>query len=141
MPGICVSDEAHPCTPQTTPDHWVGPTPVTAFAQTHPCELVGYHAPTPVITEYHHSKPVFLQNRLYGEIRHGADLWVCSNCHEAIHAWLYWLLGERKQPPNIGRAARAEAERTFAWYEAERVSPSRYTLEWDSSRTSAIFHL
>jgi hypothetical protein len=73
-----------------------------------------------VITEYHHTKPVFLQNRLYGAIEYGPDLWVCSNCHEAIHAWLYWLLGERKEPPNIGRAAKAEAERTFDWYTTER---------------------
>lgn len=96
------------------------PASVRAFALERPCQLVTYHAPTPVVTEYHHRKPVFLQNRLYGRIVHGADLWVCSNCHEAIHAWLYWLLGERREPPNIGRNAKAEAERTFAWYTAER---------------------
>lgn len=89
---------------------------VRAFAAAQPCSLVGYHAPAPVVTEFHHSKPVFLQNRLYGQIRYGADMWLCSNCHEAVHAWLYWLLGERKQPPNIGRAAKAEAERTYLWY-------------------------
>jgi hypothetical protein len=95
--------------------------PRTAFAATHPCELVGYHAPAVIITEYHHTKPVYLQNRLYGQILHGPDLWVCSNCHEAIHAWLYWLLGERHEPPHIGRNAKAEAERTFAWYQAEQA--------------------
>ena len=95
--------------------------PRTAFAALQPCALVAYHAPAPVVTEFHHTKPVFLQNRLYGKIVHAADLWVCSNCHEAIHAWLYWLLGERKQPPSIGRAAKAEAERTFAWYTAEKT--------------------
>lgn len=87
-----------------------------AFAAAQPCTLVAYHAPTPVITEFHHSKPVFLQNRVYGQIRFGADTWLCSNCHEAVHAWLYWLLGERKEPPNCGRAAKAEAERTYRWY-------------------------
>lgn len=92
-----------------------------AFFLDHPCQLLSYHAPHPIITEYHHSKPVFLQNELYGKILHGPDLWVCSNCHEAIHAWLYWLLGMRKKPPHIGRAAKAEAEREYAWYlEAKR---------------------
>jgi hypothetical protein len=95
--------------------------PRKASARDHPCALVSYHAPEPVITEYHHTKPVYLQNRLYGRIVHGADLWLCSNCHEAVHAWLYWLLGERRQPAHIGRAAKAEAERTHAWYESERA--------------------
>lgn len=90
-----------------------------ASATEHPCTLVTYHAPTPVITEYHHSKPVFLQNRVYGRIVHPADTWLCSNCHEAVHAWLYWLLRERKEPTVMGRAAKAEAERTHQWYVAE----------------------
>lgn len=92
------------------------PATTRAFAENKPCELVSYHAPTPVMTEYHHTKPEFLQKRLYGKTLFPADLWVCSNCHDSIHAWLYWLLGERKKPPYIGRAAKAEAERTFAWY-------------------------
>jgi hypothetical protein len=92
-------------------------TPVrTAQFTNQPCELVGYHAPQPVMTEHHHRKPVFLQERLYGKTIYPADLWVCSNCHAAIHAWLYWLLGEWAKPTYIGRAARTEAERTYAWY-------------------------
>jgi hypothetical protein len=94
--------------------------PVTAFYAAQPCELVSYHAPKPVVTEHHHSKPMYLQTRLWGEVRYDADLWVCSNCHEAVHAWLYWLLGERKQPPNVGTRAKAEAERTYAWYVEEK---------------------
>lgn len=89
-----------------------------AFASDHGCQLVTYHAPVPVVTEFHHTKPVFLQNRVFSEIRYGPDLWVCSSCHDAIHAWLYWLLGERKKPPYIGRAAKAEAERTFEWFQS-----------------------
>jgi hypothetical protein len=96
------------------------PEPTTAFFAAQPCRLVDYHAPTPVMTEYHHTKPVFLQNRLYGKILFPADLWVCSNCHDSIHAWLYWLLGERAQPPYIGRAAKAEAQRTYDWYLTEK---------------------
>lgn len=97
----------------------IQPVPRKAFHTDHPCSLVDYHAPTPVMTEYHHSKPVYLQNRLYGAIRYPADTWVCSNCHDAIHAWLYWLMGERKQPPHIGRAAKAEAQRTYEWFMSE----------------------
>jgi hypothetical protein len=104
--------------------------PRTAFAQEHPCVLHAYHSPAPVVTEYHHSHPVYLQNRLWGRIVDGPDTWLCSNCHEAVHAWIYWLLGERRQPPNIGRNAKAEAERTVAWYrtalEAKSPPPQGY---------------
>lgn len=91
-----------------------------AFFPEQGCQLVAYHAPTPVMVEYHHQKPVELQNRLYGKIMFGPSLWVCGNCHDAIHAWLYWLLGEHREPPYIGRAARSEAERTYAWFQAEQ---------------------
>lgn len=96
------------------------PSPVTAFAPDQECELVSYHAPGPVVVEHHHAKPVFLQERLYGTTRYGPSLWVCGNCHDAIHAWLYHLLGERVQPPHIGYAAKAEAERTYLWYTSEQ---------------------
>lgn len=94
--------------------------PLTAFFDDRSCQLVDYHAPRPVMTEHHHTKPVFLQNKLYGKVPYGPELWLCSNCHDAVHAWLYWLLGERKQPPYIGRAAKAEAQATYDWYMAER---------------------
>lgn len=94
-------------------------TPLTAFANVQPCQLVSYHAPKPVMTEYHHTKPVFLQNRVYGKIVYGADLYVCSSCHDSIHAWLYWLLGEHRQPEGVGRAAKTSAEATFKWYTEE----------------------
>ena len=100
-------------------DKAVAPQPREAFFTDRPCSLLRYHAPMPVMTEYHHSKPVFLQNRLYGRIVFGADQWLCSNCHDAVHAWLYYLLGEWRQPPYIGRAARTEAERIFAWWQGE----------------------
>ena len=99
-----------------------GVTERTAFAPDQTCQLVGYHAPHPVMVEYHHQKPVFMQNELYGEIRYGPSLWVCSNCHDAIHAWLYWLLGIHRQPPVIGTAAKAEAQRTYDWYLTEKAT-------------------
>ena len=97
--------------------------PVSAFFDAHPCMLVAYHAPEPVITEFHHSKPMYLQQRLYGRVVYAADMWVCSNCHDSIHAWLYWLLGERQKPPYCGNKAKAEAERTYKWFlsESERM--------------------
>src|SRR5690348_2139849 len=97
--------------------------PYSAFFEVQTCELLKYHGPRPVMTQHHHQKPIFLQNRLYGKIVYGPSLWVCSNCHDSIHAWLYYLLGEHQKPPYIGRAAKEEAERTMAWYlsEAERL--------------------
>ena len=99
-----------------------------AFADERSCQLVTYHAPKPVMLEYHHQKPVELQNRLYGRILYGPSLWVCGNCHDAVHAWLYWLLGEHREPTDVGRAAKAEAQRTFDWYLSEAVRQGREDL-------------
>jgi hypothetical protein len=95
--------------------------PRQAFFTKKPCEMVATHQPKPVITENHHTKPEYLQRRLYGVTLYPADKWLCSNCHEAVHAWLYWLLGERAKPPYIGNAAKAEAERTYSWYMSEKA--------------------
>ncbi len=97
----------------------------TAFFEERPCVLLTYHAPRPVMTEYHHSKPSFLQARLYGRILYGPDTDYCSNCHDSVHAWLYWLLGERRKPPYMGRAAMTAAELIFEWYNSERVRLER----------------
>lgn len=92
-----------------------------AFFDEHPCELVSYHAPTPVMTEFHHSKPMYLQKRLWGEVRFGPDVYYCSNCHEAVHSWCYFLDGERREPKTIGRAAKAAGAAMFGWYMSERA--------------------
>jgi hypothetical protein len=92
-----------------------------AFRDEEDCRLAAYHQPEPVMVEYHHQKPVFLQDALYGKIVYGPSLWVCGNCHDAIHAWLYWLLGEHREPPKVGRLAKAEAQRTFEWFLAEKA--------------------
>lgn len=89
----------------------------TATAAERPCQLYTFHAPKVVRTEGHHRRPVYLQNRVYGRIRDPELLWVCGNCHDAIHEWLSWLLGEARKPnPEPGRKAKAEAARTLAWY-------------------------
>lgn len=93
----------------------------TAQFTEHPCTLVSTHVPRPVMTANHHTKPEFLQERLYGQTLFKADKWVCDNCHVAIHAWLYWLLGMRAKPTYMGTAAKSEAERTYAWYMSERA--------------------
>ncbi len=93
------------------------PQPAEAMASERPCELYAYHAPMPSRTEGHHRHPVFLQNRVYGLIRDAELLWVCGLCHDNIHEWLGWLLGESRRPnPEPGRKAKAEARRTMDWY-------------------------
>jgi hypothetical protein len=91
--------------------------PVTASAATRPCELYATHYPVVVVTEGHHIHPVYLQNRVYGRIQDTELKWLCSGCHDAVHAWLYWLLGERARPAvTPPPRARAEAEHAHAWY-------------------------
>lgn len=98
----------------------------TARAEDRPCELVGYHAPRPSRTQGHHRSPVYLQNRLYGRIMDGTLLWACGTCHDNIHEWLGYLLGESRQPsPEPGYKAKAEAQRTFDWYTAEKAALGR----------------
>lgn len=86
---------------------------------THPCELYSYHAPVPTLTEGHHVHPVFLQNKLYGQIVDNELKYLCSNCHDSVHEWIYWLLGQRRNEPHVGRLAKEEAQRTYDWYIAE----------------------
>lgn len=93
-------------------------TPMTAAAHLRPCELYTDHgSATPVITQGHHLYPVFLQNRVYGEIRLPKLMWLCGTCHDSVHAQLYWLLGERAAPQVlVPRRARQRALTAFEWY-------------------------
>lgn len=95
--------------------------PRTARAVDHGCELYKVHVPKPVRTEGHHRHPVYLQNQVYGRIQDPELLWVCGNCHDAIHEWLSWLLGDARKPePEPGRKAKAEAQRSYDWFTAAR---------------------
>lgn len=99
---------------------WQLERPSEATAAEHPCQLVGYHAPTVVRTQGHHRRPQYLQRRVWGEVRDQSILWVCGSCHDSIHEWIGWLLGESRRPnPEPGRLAKAEAQRTVDWYRAE----------------------
>lgn len=93
--------------------------PRTARAADKPCELYSYHAPAVVRTQGHHMHPVYLQNRLYGRIQDPELKWLCGSCHDAVHEWIGWLLGETRRPvPEPGRLAKAEAQRTVDWYQS-----------------------
>jgi hypothetical protein len=94
-------------------------TPETATAAEHPCAAYLYHAPAVVRTQYHHTKPMYLQERLYGKVLYGADLWLCGNCHDSVHEWLGYLLGESRMPnPQPGWKIKKIAQATFDWYVA-----------------------
>lgn len=91
----------------------------TARAADKPCALYRYHAPQVVRTQGHHTRPVYLQNRVYGRIQDPDLMWLCGSCHDAVHEGISWMLGEARKPePMPGRLALAEARRTVAWYQA-----------------------
>jgi hypothetical protein len=96
------------------------PTPRTAPAVEHPCQLYAHNTPPrPIRTQFHHSKPVYLQNRLYGEIRFGPDVWLCGLCHDAVHEILDWMLGEGRKPnptPSVRSPMYREAAKTWRWF-------------------------
>lgn len=93
--------------------------PRKAPAAEQPCQLHRYHFPRVCRTQHHHSKPAYLQLRVYGDVRYGPDLFVCGTGHDSIHAWLDWLLGEARKPdPEPGRAEKKSAGATYAWYVA-----------------------
>lgn len=98
--------------------------PKTAPAAIHPCVIYRYHFPKPIRTQWHHSKPVYLQNRAYGKIVYPADRWVCGTCHDSIHTVIDCMLGEGPAPSvRPGRKIMEEARRTVAWYKAEMKIP------------------
>lgn len=91
--------------------------PREARAADQPCELYAYHAPKAVRTQGHHTRPVYLQRRLWGEVRDDTVTYLCGSCHDAVHEWIGWLLGESRRPdPEPGWKAKAEAQRTVDWY-------------------------
>ena len=96
--------------------------PLTASFSDKPCELHKYHWPPVLETEGHHDLPVYLQNRVYGRITVPDLTWVCDTGHKNVHAWIYFLLGERKHSP-ARRGTRSEmalAMKAVEWYKSER---------------------
>jgi hypothetical protein len=106
--------------------------PATSTAGENPCQVYKYHQPIVVRTQFHHTKPEYLQKRLYGQTIYGPDLWVCGNCHDSIHEWLGFLLGESRPPhPEPGAYIKRVAEATYQWYVSElgRVVGERLNRE------------
>lgn len=94
--------------------------PTTATAVSRPCELYDYHRPVVVRTQGHHRLPQYLQERLWGKVRDQTLLWLCGSCHDAVHEWIGFLLGETRRPaPEPGRLAKAEAQRAVDRYRRE----------------------
>ena len=91
--------------------------PDTATAYEKPCELYAYHAPAVVRTQGHHRHPQYLQIRAFGRLVDAELLWLCGSCHDAVHEWIGYLLGESRRPsPEPGRLAKAEAQRSVDWF-------------------------
>lgn len=91
---------------------------MTASAATEPCELyIDHGSARPCVTEGHHVYPQYLQQRVYGSTTDTTRVFLCSTCHDNVHAWLYWLLGERQKPsPEAPARAKALAVRAHTWY-------------------------
>jgi hypothetical protein len=100
----------------------------TATAAAHPCQLYAHaSAPRPSRTQYHHRFPQYLQERVWGAVRlqSGDDmLWLCGLCHDSVHDWLSWLLGEARCPaPAPSARAQTEAARAANWYWTQVNAP------------------
>lgn len=90
----------------------------TATAASHPCQLYAHHAaPRPTRTQGHHRFPEYLQRRVWGETRDGRLLWLCGLCHDSVHDWISWTLGDARKPdPEPGTAVRREAQHAVALF-------------------------
>lgn len=92
--------------------------PIGAMASDRPCELYSHSGGSrPSLTQGHHIYPVYLQNRKHGRIVRGELMFLCGTCHDNVHTWLYWIMGERKlylpEPPP---RAKALAKRAHDWF-------------------------
>lgn len=93
--------------------------PLQAQAASKPCTLYSDHGSARYcVTEGHHLFPEYLQKRVYGQTVLKNTVWLCSNCHENVHAWLYFLLGERQRPaPEPPIRAKRLAIQAYDWYQ------------------------
>lgn len=94
----------------------------TAQAAEKPCAMYRHLWPRPTRTQGHHRHPVYLQNRVYGKIRDSELLYLCGLCHDSVHDWLSYLLGEGRKPnPEPGPRIKAEAKLSYEWYKSFQV--------------------
>lgn len=94
---------------------------MAAPASLWPCAMYRDHgSAAPSVTQGHHVRPVYLQNRKYGRIQDNTLLYLCGTCHDNTHAWLYWLMRERTKPnPEPPARAKALAQGAYDWYTKE----------------------
>lgn len=100
------------------------PKPRLARADVRPCEVHGYHWPPYIETEGHHIFPVYLQNKVYGKIVKPDLVWTCDTGHKNMHAWLSYLLGERKVRPfrNCTQREREYVMKAVTWFTGEMAA-------------------
>jgi len=99
----------------------------TLSAADQPCVMYLDHGSSrPVRTQGHHRHPQSLQIELTGVVDpHSEISWLCGTCHDSVHAWLDHLLGRAYRPPTPPARLLHEAELTYAWYTATKVSGLR----------------
>lgn len=92
--------------------------PLGALASERPCALYAHSGGSrPSLTQGHHIYPIYLQNRKYGKIQNGELMFLCGTCHDNVHTWLYWIMGERKlYTPESPPRAKALAKRAQDWF-------------------------
>lgn len=93
--------------------------PSEALAAERPCQLYAHTAsPIPTRTQGHHRRPQYLQRRVHdGQVLDQELMYLCGLCHDSVHDWISWLLGEARVPrPEPGWKAKAEARATVDWY-------------------------
>lgn len=99
--------------------------PKTANAADKPCQMYLDHGSArPIRTQGHHKFPQALQIRLWGEVRLHDIIWLCGTCHDNIHSYLDFLLGEQYEPPVPPFRALQQAKGVHRWYteELEKVA-------------------
>lgn len=104
-----------------------------AQAALRPCELYAHNtSPIPSRTHGHHRYPVYLQNRVYGRIVIPDLMWLCGLCHDSVHDWISWILGEARKPIiEPGRNAKIEANKAVKWYRgavAQKIAAETRTM-------------
>lgn len=91
---------------------------LSADGSERPCRFHKYHWPPVLETELHHLKPVYLQNRVHGKIVDPTTAPACPTGHSNFHAWISYLLGERRRRPwRLGtRVEMKHAREVVDWY-------------------------
>jgi hypothetical protein len=77
---------------------------LTVPAREQPCRMHRLHLPVPVASELHHPFPLYLQRRIWGEIRDLERIPLCGTGHSDVHYAIDALLLGRRIPQGVGRS-------------------------------------